>query len=170
MARPRADEAAEYFHRYISIPEGDSVIEIVNKYAFELQEFYNNLPESRADFAYAEGKWTVKEVLQHVADTERIFAYRALRISRGDTTPLASFDQDVFVKNGFAADRSLSSLKQEFNAVRASTDIFLLSLNEEEINRRGTASDNAVSVNALAYMIYGHLLHHRRLLQEYYGV
>lgn len=170
MARPRADEAAEYFHRYISIPEGDSVSEIVNKYAFELQEFYNNLPESRADFAYAEGKWTVKEVLQHVADTERIFAYRALRISRGDTTPLASFDQDVFVKNGFAADRSLSSLKQEFNAVRASTDIFLLSLNEEEINRRGTASDNAVSVNALAYMIYGHLLHHRRLLQEYYGV
>lgn len=170
MARPRADEAAEYFHRYISIPEGDSVSEIVNKYAFELQEFYNNLPESRADFAYAEGKWTVKEVLQHVADTERIFAYRALRISRGDTTPLASFGQDVFVKNGFAADRSLSSLKQEFNAVRASTDIFLLSLNEEEINRRGTASDNAVSVNALAYMIYGHLLHHRRLLQEYYGV
>lgn len=170
MARPQANDSAAYYHKYIALAEGDSVTELVNNYAFDIQEFYNNLPESKADFAYAENKWTVKQVLQHLTDAERVFAYRALRISRGDITPLASFEENAYVENGFAEERSLSSLKQEFNSVRAATDIFLLALNEDQIKRTGTASNSTVSVNALAYIIYGHLLHHRNILQERYGV
>ena len=170
MARPQPNESAPFYHKYIGLAEGNSVSEIVKDYAFELREFFNNLPESKADFAYAENKWTVKQVLQHLADAERVFAYRALRISRNDETPLASFDENAFVENGFATERSLSSLKQELNAVRAATDIFLLALNEEQVGRIGTASNNPVSVNALAFIIYGHLLHHKKILQERYGI
>ena len=170
MARPQPNECAPFYHKYIALAEGNSINEIVKKYAFELQEFYNNLPESKADFAYAEKKWTVKQVLQHLTDAERVFAYRALRIGRNDETPLASFDENAYVENGFATERSLSSLKQEFNAVRAATDIFLLALNEEQVMRMGTASNNPVSVNALAFIIYGHLLHHKKILKERYDI
>ncbi len=170
MARPQANESASFYHKYIALAQGDSINEIIANYAFELQEFFNSLPDDKADFAYAENKWTIKQVLQHLTDAERIFAYRALRISRGDATPLHSFDENTYVENGFAAQRSLSSLKQEFNSVRAATDIFLLALNEEQIKRTGTASNNSISVNALAYLIYGHLLHHQNILRERYRV
>jgi len=170
MARPLPNECAPYYQKYIVLAEGDSITEIIHNYAFELQEFYNSLPDDKADFAYAENKWTIKEVLQHLTDAERVFAYRALRISRNDSTPLASFDENAYVENGFAAGRALSTLKQEFNAVRAATDMFLLSLNETQIKRMGTASNNPVSVNALAFIIYGHLLHHKNILTERYGV
>ena len=169
MARPQAHECAPYYQKYIALAKGDSVNEIVQNHAFELQEF-NNLPDAKADFAYADGKWTLKQVLQHVTDAERVFAYRALRIARNDPTPLASFDENVYVENGFAKERALSSLKQEFNSVRAATDVFLLALNDEQINRVGTASNNPVSVNALAFIIYGHLLHHQNIFRERYGL
>lgn len=170
MARPQPNECAPYYQKYIALAQGNSISELVNNHAFDLQEFYNNLPESRADFAYAENKWTVKQVLQHLTDAERVFAYRALRISRKDETPLSSFDENAYVENGFANQRALSSLKQEFNSVRAATDIFLLGLNEEQVMRMGTASNNPVSVNALAYIIYGHLLHHINILKERYDI
>src|SRR6478735_2010022 len=170
MARPLPDECAPYYQKYIALAEGDSINEIIHNYAFELQEFYNRLSESKADFAYAENKWTVKQVLQHLTDAERVFAYRALRIGRNDETPLAAFDENAYVENGLATERSLSSLKQEFNSVRAATDIFLLALNEEQVMRMGTASNNPVSVNALAFIIYGHLLHHKKILKERYNI
>ena len=170
MARPQPNECAPYYQKYIALAKGDSISEIVNNHAFDLQEFYNSLPDEKADFAYAENKWTIKQVLQHLTDAERVFAYRALRISRNDQTPLASFEENDYVKNGFAETRALSSLKQEFNAVRAATDIFLLALNDEQTKRTGTASNNPVTVNALAFIIYGHLLHHKNILQERYGI
>lgn len=170
MAKPQANECAPYYTKYINLVQGNTIQEIVNNYAFDLQEFYNSLPEEKANYAYAENKWTLKQVLQHLTDAERVFAYRALRISRNDATPLASFDENAYVENGFSQQRALSSLKQEFNSVRAATDIFLLSLNDEQIMRMGTASDNPVSVNALAFIMYGHLLHHKNILEERYGV
>lgn len=170
MARPQPNECAPYFQKYIALAQGSSINEIVNNHAFELQEFYNSLPDDKADYAYGENKWTIREVLQHLTDAERVFAYRALRIARNDATPLASFEENEYVTNGFANERSLSSLKQEFNAVRASTDMFLLSLNETQTMRMGTASNNPISVNALAFIIYGHLLHHENILKERYGV
>jgi len=170
MARPEVNECAPYYQKYIALAKGNSVGEIIENYAFDLQEFYNNLPDDKADYAYADGKWTVKQVLQHVTDAERVFAYRALRISRNDATPLPSFDENTYVANGFAGERALSSLKHEFNSVRAATDIFLLALNDEQIKRMGTASNNTVSVNALAFIIYGHLLHHQNIFRERYGL
>lgn len=170
MPKPQSNECAPYYMKYINLVQGNSVQEIVNNHAFDLQEYFNSLPEEKADYAYAPGKWTLKQVLQHLTDAERVFAYRALRISRNDTTPLSSFDENAYVENGFSQQRALSSLKQEFNAVRAATDIFLLSLNEEQIMRLGTASSNPVSVNALAFIIYGHLLHHKNIFIERYGL
>ena len=170
MPRPQANECAPYYMKYINLAEGDSVREIVEKYAFDIQEFYNSLPDEKADYAYAENKWNLKQVVQHVTDAERVFAYRALRIARNDKTPLASFDENAYVENGFSNQRALSSLKQEFNSVRAATDIFLLSLNDEQIMRMGSASNNPVSVNALAFIIYGHLLHHKNIFTERYGL
>lgn len=170
MARPQPNESAAYYQKYIDLVKGNSVREIVEEYAFDLQEFYNGLPDEKADFAYAENKWTVKQVLQHITDAEKIFVYRALRICRGDNTPLSSFDENLYVENGFAKQRALSSLKQEFNAVRAVTDIFLLALNEEQIKRSGIASNNPVTVNALAFIIYGHLLHHKNIFTQRYGL
>jgi len=170
MPRPQANECAPYYMKYISLAEGNSVREIVEKYAFDIQEFYNSLPDEKADYAYAENKWNLKQVVQHVTDAERVFAYRAMRIARNDKMPLASFDENAYVENGFSEQRALSSLKQEFNAVRAATDIFLLSLNDEQIMRIGTASNNPVSVNALAFIIYGHLLHHKNIFTERYGI
>ncbi len=170
MARPQPNESATFYHKYIALAQGNSIQEIVENHAFDLQEFYNSLPDEKADYAYDENKWTIKQVLQHLTDAERVFIYRALRISRNDKTPLSSFDENVYVENGFAAERSLSSLKQEFNAVRAATDMFLLSLNDEQVNRAGTASNNPVTVNALAYIIYGHLLHHKNILKDRYGI
>ena len=107
MARPQANECASYYQKYIALVQGDSIQEIVGNYAFDLQEFYNSLPDNKAEFAYAEGKWTLKQVLQHLTDAERVFAYRALRISRNDATPLASFDENAYVQNGFANTRAL---------------------------------------------------------------
>jgi len=156
--------------KYINLAEGNSVREIVEKYAFDIQEFYNSLLDEKEDYAYAENKWNLKQVLQHVTDAERVFAYRALRIARNDKTPLASFDENEYVENGFSNQRALSSLKQEFNSVRAATDIFLLSLNDKQIMRMGSASNNPVSVNALAFIIYGHLLHHKNIFTERYGI
>jgi uncharacterized damage-inducible protein DinB len=170
MPKPQPNECAPYYMKYINLVQGNSIQEIVNNHAFDLQEFYNSLPEEKADYAYAEGKWTLKQVLQHLTDAERVFAYRALRISRNDATPLASFDENAYVENGFSQQRALSSLKQEFNSVRAATDIFLLSLNDEQIMRMGSASNNPVSVNALAFIIYGHLLHHKNIFTERYGL
>jgi len=170
MPRPQATECAPYYTRYINLVEGNTVREIVDKYAFDIQEFYNALPDDKADYAYAENKWNLKQVVQHVTDAERVFAYRALRIARNDKTPLSSFDENAYVENGFTDVRALSSLKQEFNSVRAATDIFLLSLNDEQIMRMGVASNNPVSVNALAFIIYGHLVHHKNIFKERYGL
>lgn len=168
MPRPAAGDYGSHFGKYIDLVQPDSIPRMVEKYAFELQEFYNELPDDKADFAYAEGKWTIKQSLQHVIDSERIFSYRLLRISRGDTTPLPGFEQDDYIQNDGTKTRALSAIKQEFNAVRASTDILLLSLTPEQTVRRGTASDVGITANALAFVIYGHLLHHKSIFEERY--
>ena len=168
MARPSTQDAAEFYHGYINMAQGNSVAEVMANYAEEIRNFYSNLPEAKADHAYAEGKWTIKELLQHVIDAERIFAYRALRIARKDATPLASFDENAYAQTADAKNRILQSLKDEFIAVRHSTDLMLQSFNEDQFNSKGTASNKSITVNALAFIIYGHLLHHKRIIEERY--
>jgi uncharacterized damage-inducible protein DinB len=124
--------------------------------------------ERDGSFRYAPGKWTVKEVLGHITDTERIFSYRALRIARGDQTPLPGFEQDDYVRSGAFGDRTLAGLAEEFGAVRTASVSLLRSFNEEAWSRRGVASQKEVTVRALGFMIAGHQIHHRIILEERY--
>jgi len=124
--------------------------------------------EKDGDLRYAPDKWNAKEVLGHVCDTERIFAYRALRIARGDETPIEGFEQDDYVKNGPFANAPMAEIVEDYIAVRRATLTLLRNLEEAAWTRRGTANKNAVSVRALAYTIAGHEVHHRRILEEKY--
>jgi uncharacterized damage-inducible protein DinB len=168
MPRPAAQDAAEFYHGYIGYTKGDSVRELIANHAKELHDFYNGLPEDKADYAYADGKWTIKQVLQHVIDAERIFTYRALRIARKDTTPLPGFDENAYAANDGHETRSQQSLKDEFNAVRTATDILLSSFSDTQLSEKGTASNKSITANALAFIVYGHLLHHKNIIQERY--
>jgi hypothetical protein len=124
--------------------------------------------EADGDLRYAPDKWSLKEVLGHINDTERIMAYRALRIARGDATPLAGFEQDDYVRNGPFSDRSLADLIEDYIAVRRATITLFRNLDEAAFARRGVANKNDVTVRALAYIIAGHELHHRRIIEEKY--
>lgn len=168
MARPQPNDYAAYYETYVGKVKEDSVHDIINSYSEPLLQFYTSLPESKADHAYAEGKWTVKELLLHIIDAERIFAYRALRVARQDQTPLASFDENAYVPASKASERSLQSLKDEFAAVRKATDIMLRTFDEVQLSQRGTASNHPVTANAIAFIIYGHMLHHKAVLEERY--
>lgn len=169
MAKPTGGiYYAPYQEKYIHKINSNTVADIVKDYAAQIAAFYNALPEAKADYAYASEKWTVKDVLQHVTDTERIFSYRLLRIARNDKTPLPGFEENDYAANAGASARSLASLKEEFNAVRAATDLLLLSLTEEQLNHTGVTFHTEVSANAIAYVLYGHLLHHKEILEERY--
>jgi len=135
-----------------------------------LQTAQQLAPRSERDgnFRYAPGKWSVKEIVGHLSDAERIFSYRALRIARGDGTPLAGFEQDDYIRGGNFADRTLADLSEEFAVVRAATVALFGSLADDAWARRGQASNSEVTVRALAYIIAGHELHHRRMLLERY--
>lgn len=166
VARPEPDEYAPYYGRYISLVPGTDILGTLDSQRRQMMLLLCGRDESDADFRYAPGKWTVREVLGHVCDTERIFAYRALRISRGDRTPIEGFEQDDYVRNGPTAP--LAEIIDDYIAVRRATLTLLRNLDEPAWTRRGIASNNEVSVRALAYMIAGHELHHRRILEEKY--
>jgi uncharacterized damage-inducible protein DinB len=168
MSRPAVADSAEFYHRYINYTEGDSAKEIITNHSKGIHDFYNSLPEEKANFSYAEGKWTIKQLLQHIIDAERIFTYRALRIARKDKTPLPGFDENAYAENDSSSNRTLQSLKEEFNAVRASTDLLVHSFNDTQLNENGTASDKNITANALCFIIYGHLLHHKLIIEERY--
>lgn len=168
MARPKPTDFPEYFARYISRVDTDNLAEAVAKYSGALDAFFTGLPESKADYAYAAGKWTLKEVLQHIIDTERVMSYRVLRIARNDKTPLASFDENSFAANAPVDRRSLDELKEEFKAVRKSTDLLIKSLSDEQLSYSGTASNLPVTANAVGYIVYGHMLHHKAIIEEKY--
>ena len=168
LTRPAADEYNPYYARYISkVPEGD-ITQTLTSQLMSTLEFLETIPESKGDHLYAPGKWTVKEVLLHVIDAERIFAYRALRIARGDATPLASFEQDDYVPMSRAGERTVRDLAEELGHVRRASIALFEHLDEEAMARRGTASNAPVTPRALAYIIAGHEVHHVAILREKY--
>jgi hypothetical protein len=165
--RPQTGEYNPYYDRYISLVKGDDVVGLLEQQAPATAALFQSA-SSKADFRYAPGKWTVKEMLGHVNDTERIMAYRALRIARGDQTPLAGFEQDDYIRDGNFGQRTLPDLIEEFTAVRKATLHLFRHVDAEIAARRGTANGDAVSIRALVYIIAGHELHHRRVLEEKY--
>jgi uncharacterized damage-inducible protein DinB len=166
--RPQQGDYALFYEKYVAlVPSGD-FLEILLNQRRDLVRLLSPLTEEQAEFRYAPGKWSVKEVLGHISDTERIFAYRMLRIARGDQTPLASFEQDGYIQNGNFSARKLADLLEEFSAVREATISLVRSLDDAAWLRRGNASQKEVSVLALAFVIAGHERHHRVLLEERY--
>ena len=168
IARPQAGEYAPYYDRYISLIPGNEILDTLDQQRRRTMLLLSGRDEDDGNLRYAPEKWSAKEVLGHVCDTERVFAYRALRISRADATPLEGFEQDDYVRNGPFAHCPLADLVEEFIAVRRATLSLLRNLEEAAWQRRGIANKNEVSVRALAYVIAGHELHHRRILEEKY--
>ena len=168
IARPESGEYAPYYERYISLIEDDDILATLDRQRREMVLLLSGLSEEQGDFRYAPEKWSAKQVLGHVCDTERVFAYRALRISRGDATPMEGFEQDDYVKNGPFARHVIAEVIEDYIAVRRATISLLRSLEEPAWARRGVANKNEVTVRALAYTIAGHEAHHRRILEEKY--
>src|SRR5687768_7505397 len=168
--RPGADEFAPYYSRYIErVPDG-SLVDLLDEQLPQVLDLLEDVDESRAGFRYEEGKWSIRQVIGHLADTERIMAYRALRIARGDSTPLPGFDEGPYVDRANFDQRSLLSLVDEWATVRRATQVLFEGLDPAAGDRRGTASDNPVSVLALGCIIHGHVEHHLGILRERYGV
>ena len=168
VARPEPGEYAPFYDRYISLVPGADILGTLDTQRRQMLMLLSGHDDSDGNFRYAPDKWSVKEVLGHVCDTERIFSYRALRISRGDRTPIEGFEQDDYVRNGPFAKRPLAELIEDYIAVRRATLTLLRNLDETAWNRRGIANKNEVSVRAIAYTMAGHELHHRRILEEKY--
>ncbi len=166
--RPDKSEYPTYAESYVArVPDGD-IVAILGRQLADTLALIRGIPEARGDFRYAEGKWSVKEVFGHVIDTERVFAYRALRFARGDATPLAGFEQDDYVRNAGFAARRLADLAEEFSHVRRASVALFRGLDEPAWLRRGIANEKEVSVRALAYIIAGHERHHLNVLQSKY--
>ena len=168
IPRPQADEHEAYYGKYIAlVPDGD-LVSMLRDQNVETVRLLRGVSASKADFAYAPGKWTVKEVVGHMIDAERIFAYRALRFARGDATDLPGFDENSYVPNGRFNSRTLADLLDELEVVRASTIHLAKHLDEEALTRRGTANRAGVTVRALIYIIAGYERHHVGLLRDRY--
>lgn len=164
------NEYAPYYAMYINLVEknGNSIIENLKDSQTQFDELFRQLSIDKQDFAYAEGKWTTKELIQHIIDTERVFCYRALCFARNDKTPLPGFDQDLFVSNDNANDRNFIDLLDEMQTLRNSTIQLYKSITEEALQRIGNASGNDMSVRALGFLFSGHQLHHLKVYKERY--
>lgn len=167
-SKPRTDEYAEYYERYVSlVPEGD-IVETLSKQGGETLALLRSISEERAGYAYEAGKWSIRQLVGHVIDGERIFAYRALAIARGERANLPSMDQDEYMQHSRFDERTLASLCDEFEYVRRANVLMMRGFDAETWARRGTASDNEVTVLALAHIIAGHELHHMSILRARY--
>ena len=168
--KPQPGEYGEYFGRYISLVETDDVAAALQAQLPVTMQLLDSVTEEQSLHRYEPGKWSIREMLGHMGDTERVMAYRALTFARGDAAVLPSFDQDLFTANAGFNSRSWESLKREFAAVRAASVALFDNLSPEAWTRGGTASGKPTSVRALAYIIAGHELYHRVILRERYGV
>jgi len=166
--RPESSEHAPYYGKYIAlVPDGDLAVTL-NRQIDSTGALLSPLSEQQANYAYAPGKWSLKEVLGHLIDSERVFAYRALRIARNDKTPLPGFEQDDYVAAAKFNARSLSGLLDEFVMVRKASMELFKNFTEEEWQRRGTANQTEITVRSLGYIIAGHELHHMDIVRNRY--
>lgn len=166
--RPGPSEYSPYYGRYIELVPDGSIVDLLRTQVRGTLELLRSLPEAKGDHSYAPDKWSIKQVVGHVIDGERVFSYRALRFGRSDATQLPGFEQDDYVRAGGFAARSLRHLADELEAVRRATVLLYEGFGEEHWSRKGIASANPVTVRALAYIIAGHELHHVKILKEKY--
>ncbi|UCF40346.1 MAG: DinB family protein [Gemmatimonadota bacterium] len=168
IARPDSSEIPEYFRQYVRlVPEGD-ILELLERQGAQTVAMVSGLNEDQALYRYAPEKWSVKQVIGHLSDTERVFTYRALRFSRGDATALPGFDENDFVAGANFDERPLRDVLDEFGSVRAASLTFYRSLNAELARRRGVANELRFTVGSIPYVVAGHERHHARVLSERY--
>lgn len=167
-ARPMPGEHIEYYGKYIALVPDGNLIAMLSSQARETATLLRSLRPDQASAAYAPGKWTIKQVIGHVTDAERVFAYRMLRIARADTTPLPPFDENAFAKAGGHNDRTLESIVAEFEATRGATIALIAGIPDHAWTRQTIVNGAPISARALAWIIAGHELHHRRIIQERY--
>ncbi len=168
MKKPKSNESASYYKYYIELNTDANVLQSLEKQIVQIKKAFGSVHQSKHNYRYAKGKWTVKELLGHVMDAERIFGYRALRIARKDKTHLAGFEENHYVKNGMFDKRTMKSLLEEFTSLRKSNVELFKSLDEKRLGLKGIANNSPVSVRALAFIISGHTKHHLNILKERY--
>lgn len=162
------DTVPPYFKNYVKQIEETDLLQALRISGHRMQELVHSIPLAKSDFSYAAGKWTVREVLCHLMDTERVFAYRALRFARNDKTPLEGFDENAYAPVANASGRDLKKLAHEMSNLRASTLDLFGSFTEEMLTRKGVASGKEISVMALGFVIAGHETHHCKIFKERY--
>lgn len=168
MPRPDLSRVPPYYHNYISKVKKDDLGAIFIDHQRQLLDFLGNIPAEKWDYAYAAGKWTIKELVQHIIDAERIFCYRALCIARKDTTPLPGFDENTYVANSKASSRTKIDLIAELQSVQRASATLFASFDEEQLEATGVANGKPVYVLGIAFILVGHSLHHMDILKERY--
>ena len=168
MPRPDLTRVPDFYHNYINqVPENDLMTAFKNQTPVAIQ-FFQTIPDNKIDYAYAQGKWTIKEMLQHVIDAERIFSYRALRFARKDPTPLPGFDENLFAENAKADKRNWDDLLEELKVVRRATEWLYSSFDEEQLDASGTSNNSPIYVLAFGYISVGHAIHHMNVIKQRY--
>lgn len=168
MSRPQPAEYDPYYQKYIGLVPEDEIVPALEAQIDELKKIFAGVPEEQGTFAYDDGKWTVKEVISHLIDGERIFAYRAFRIARGDRTPIEGFEQEGYIENAHANRRSFAELLNEFKLLREANLLFFKNLEMGDWVRTGIANNVEISVRSLAWIMVGHIRHHTAILRERY--
>ncbi len=157
-----------FYKGYVKLVEQPDVLQAMRICGYRTMELIHSIPEAKCDFRYAEGKWSIREVLCHIIDAERIFTYRALRFARNDKTPLSGFDENEYATQANAASRTLKQIGDEMQHLRTTSVDLFESFNEEMLKRKGTSNKNEFSVEALGFIIAGHETHHCKILRERY--
>lgn len=168
MPRPDLATVPAFFHRYIQQVQESEVVPAIENNTKEMVAFISSIPEEKWSYRYAEGKWSIKEMIQHITDAERIFSYRALCFARGEKVSLPGFEENNYAAASKADNRTKDELVKEFTIVRKSAEALYQSFDEEQLQQTGKANNNPVSVNAIGFIIPGHAKHHLNILKERY--
>jgi hypothetical protein len=159
---------ADFYQSYIDLIRDNDFREAIRKNTKQFRRLLENIPRKKIDHTYAEGKWTIRQMLQHIIDTERVFSYRALRLSRKDPTPLPGFDEKQWAEGDGGAGRKWNDLLDEFAAVRKSTEYLFDSMSDDQLRFAGTVNDRPLNAFTIGFIIPGHVAHHMRILEERY--
>jgi hypothetical protein len=168
MPRPDLSRVPSFYHNYLNEVKGDDLMTALKNNTVSFLSFLKSIPPEKQNYRYAEGKWTVKEVVQHVIDTERVFSYRSLCFARKDTTPLPGFDENIFAANSKTENRNWNDLTEEFAAVRKATEILFASFDQEQLESEGISNNNSNYVLGWGFICAGHCNHHQKVIKERY--
>lgn len=168
MSKPKQDEYNSFFHGYICLVLGESFDEIKNKYNDKICNYWDIVPNEKWSYSYSPKKWSLKQVFQHIIDTERILAYRALCITRGETQDLIEFDQDKYANLGNAIERNINDMIIEWKLLRNCNNIMFKSFTKYDLNKSGNVGSKKLSVKAIMYILFGHALHHINIVNNRY--